>query len=49
MGILDHLIYLLRNLNIGQEAPARTNMEQWTSSKLGKVHIKAVYIVTLFN
>ena len=25
------------------------DMEQQTNSKLGKVHIKAVYIVTLFS
>ena len=43
MGILDHLIYPLRNLNAGQEATVRTNIEQWTGSKLGNEYIKAVY------
>ena len=43
MGILDHLIFLLRNLYAGQEATLRTDMESLTSSKLGKEYIKAVY------
>ena len=42
MGISDHLTCLLRNLYVGQEA-TELNMEQWTSSKLGKEDIKAVY------
>ena len=42
MGIPDHLTCLLRNLYVGQEA-TELNMEQWTSSKLGKEDIKAVY------
>ena len=43
MGILDHLIYLLRNLNTGHEATVRTNIEQWIGSKLGNEYVKAVY------
>ena len=42
MGIPDHLTCLLRNLYAGQEA-AELDMEQQTSSKLGKEFIKAVY------
>ena len=43
MGIPDHLTFLLRNLYVGQEATVKTDMEQWTGSKLGKDYIKAVY------
>ena len=43
MGIPDHLTCLLRNLYAGQEATVRTDMEQWTGSKLGKEYIKVVY------
>ena len=42
MGIPDHLTCLLRNLYAGQEA-TEPDMQQWTSSKLGKEYIKAVY------
>ena len=42
MGVLDHLIYWLKNLYSGQEA-TEPDMEQWTGSKLGKEYIKAVY------
>ena len=42
MGIPDHLTCLLRNLYAGQET-TEPHMEQWTSSKLGKEYIKAVY------
>ena len=42
MGIPDHLICLLRCLYAGQEATVKTDMEQQTGSKLGKVYIKAV-------
>ena len=35
MGIPDHLTCLLRNLYVGQEE-TELDMEQWTSSKLGK-------------
>ena len=41
MGILDHLICLLRNLCAGQKA-TEPDMEQQTGSKLGKEYIKAV-------
>jgi len=43
MGVLDHLICLLRNLYAGQEAIVRTRHEQQTGSKLGKVYVKAEY------
>ena len=42
MGIPDHLTCLLRNLYAGQEE-TELDMEQWTSSKLGKEYVKAVY------
>ena len=42
MGIPDHLTCLLRNVYAGQEA-AELDMEQQTSSKLGKEFVKAVY------
>ena len=43
MGIPDHLICILRNLYVGQEATVRTGHEQKTGSKLGKEYVKAVY------
>ena len=43
MGIPNHFTCLLRNLYAGQEATVRTDMEQWTGSKLGKEYMKAVY------
>ena len=43
MGISDHLICLLRNLYVGQEATVRTGHGKQTGSKLGKEYIKAVY------
>ena len=43
MRISDHLTCLLRNLYGGQEATVRTGHIQWTSSKLGKEYIKALY------
>ena len=42
MGIPDHLSWLLRNLNAGQEA-LELHMEQQTGSKPGKEYVKAVY------
>ena len=39
MGILDNLPCLLRNMYAGQEATVRTDLEQWTGSKLGKEYI----------
>ena len=43
LGILDQLICLLRNLYADQEATLEPDMEQWTSSKMGKEYLKAVY------
>ena len=43
MEIADHLTCLLRNLCKGQYAELQLDMEQQTSSKLGKEHVKAVY------
>ena len=43
MGIPDHLICLLRNLYVGEEATVRTDMEQQTGSKQEKEYVKAVY------
>ena len=43
MGVPDHLTCLLGNLYVDQEATVKTNMEQWTGSKLGKEYVKAVY------
>ena len=36
MGIPDHLTCLLGNLHVDQGATVRTDMEQWTGSKLEK-------------
>ena len=48
MGIPDHLTSLLRNLYADQEATVRARHgtspnHEWTSSKLGKEYVKAVY------
>ena len=43
MGILDHMVCLLRNLYAGQEQQLELDMEQCTGSKLGKEYVKAVY------
>ena len=43
MGIPDHLTCLLRNLYAGKKQQLELDMEQQTSSKLGKEHIKAIY------
>ena len=43
MGIPHHFTCLLRNLYVGQEATVKTDMEQWTGSKLGKEYVKAIY------
>jgi len=48
MGIPDHLTCLLGNLYVDQEATARTDMEQWTGSKLGKEYDKAVYCYPVY-
>ena len=42
MGIPDHLICLLRNLYVGQEAIVRLRHEQLTGPKLGEKYKKAV-------
>ena len=49
MGILDNLPCLLRNMYAGQEATVRTDLEQWTGSKLGKEYINAFLSPYLFN
>ena len=43
MGIPDHLTCLMRNLYAGQEQQLEPDMDQQTSSKLGKEYVKAVY------
>ena len=43
MGILDHLICLLRNLYAGHKQQLELYMEQQTSSKLGTEYVKAIY------
>ena len=43
MGIPNHITCLLRNLYAGQEATVRTDVKQWTGSKLGKKYVEAVY------
>ena len=43
MGILDHLICLLRNFMKIRKQQLELDMEQHTGSKLGKEYIKAVY------
>ena len=47
MGVPDHLIYLLRNLYVGQEA-TKLDMEQQIGSKLGKEYDKAVYCLPAY-
>ena len=43
MGIPDHLICPVRNLNTGRETIVRTRHEQWTGSKLGKEYVNVVF------
>ena len=43
MGIVDHLICLLRNLYSGQEATVRTGIGTTDWFQIGKEYIKAVY------
>ena len=43
MGVPDHLIYLLRNLYMGQEATVRIGDGNTDWFKLGKEYDKAVY------
>ena len=47
MGIQDHLTYLLRNLNAGQEATVRTRQGTMDWFKIGKGVHQDWYIVTL--
>jgi len=42
MGILDYRTWLQRNLYASQETTVRTWHGEWTGSKLGKEHVKAV-------
>ena len=42
MGIPDHLTCLLRNLYVKKQQ-LELDMEQQTSSKLGKEYVKAIY------
>ena len=46
MGVVDHLICLLRNLYAGQEL--EPDKEQLTCSKLGKEYYKAVYCYPVY-
>ena len=48
MGIPDHLTCLLGNLHVDQGATVRTDMEQWTGSKLEKEYDKAVYCYPVY-
>ena len=47
-GEPNHLTCLLRNLQAGQEATIKPDMEQQTGSKLGKEYVKAVYRHTAY-
>ena len=49
IGIPDHLICLLRNLCMGQEATVRTGYGTTVWFKLGKEHIKTILSPCLFN
>ena len=50
MGIPDHLPYLLRNLNAGQEATVRTRQGTMDWFKIGKgVHQDCILSPYLFN
>ena len=50
MGILDHLICLLRNLNVGQEATVRTRHETMDWFKIGKeIRQGCILLLCLFN
>ena len=43
IGIPDHLTYLLRNPNAGQEAAVRTGHGKTDWFQIGKEYVKAVY------
>ena len=47
MGIPDHLICLLRNLYLGQEATVRTGHEKTDWFQIGKGVCQGLYTVTL--
>ena len=50
MGILDHLICLLRNLNVGQEATVRTEHRITDGFQIGKgVHQGCILLPCLLN
>ena len=50
MGILDHLICLLRNLYAGQETPVRTGHGTTDWFQIGKgVHLGCILLHCLFN
>ena len=48
MGIPHHLTCLLRNVYAGKKQQLELDMEQQTSSKLGKKYIKAIYCHTAY-
>ena len=48
MGIPHHLTCLLRNVYAGKKQKLELDMEQQTSSKLGKKYIKAIYCHTAY-
>ena len=48
IGIPDHLTCLLRNVYAGKKQQLELDMEQQTSSKLGKKYIKAIYCHTAY-
>ena len=47
LGVSDHFTCLLRNLYAHQEATVRTGPGSTDGSKLGKLNITRLYIVTL--
>ena len=49
MGLPDHLSCLLRNLYEVKKQQLEPDMEQQTSSKLGKEYVKAVYCHTAYS
>ena len=48
MGIPDHLIFLLRNLYVGQEAAVRTGHGTTDWFQIEKEFIKAVYCLPAY-
>ena len=49
MRIPDHLTCLLKNLNVGQEATARTLHGTTDWFKIGKTSLNRLYVITLFT